>query len=50
MGWMHKLLGVAAGWLFWLTVLFAIHVADKHYLLDWTGTVPAKSQRASGTP
>jgi hypothetical protein len=41
-GYAHRALGILAGWLFWLAVLFAFHVADKHHLLDWTGTVPAQ--------
>jgi hypothetical protein len=41
-GYAHKALGVLAGWLFWVAVLFAIVTADKYHLLDWTGTVPAQ--------
>jgi hypothetical protein len=39
-GYAHKALGVVAGWLFWIAVLFAIVTADKYHLLDWTGIVP----------
>jgi hypothetical protein len=47
---LHQLLGVIAGWLFWFTVLYAIIVADKYHWLDWSGVVPAKSQGATGKP
>lgn len=38
-GYAHRALGVAVGWLFWITVLYAVLLADKYHWLDWSGLV-----------